>query len=57
MKKITCFAISDFGDGKVQKIGTYDSIEDITINIGMFADDVVIEFEFETEEDGSFNNG
>ena len=46
--KIIVYACSDYGDGKVQQIGTFESIEDIEILVGMFSKDVKITFEYET---------
>lgn len=42
---IKVYAIDKQGDGHVMEIGTYDTIEDITLHIGMFDKDVVITFE------------
>lgn len=49
--KIIAYAITDGGYGDVQKIGEYESIEDIRLIAGMFSKDVVIEYEYETKED------
>ena len=44
--KIVMYATANDGDGPVQKIGVYDSIEDIVIHTGMF-NNVEITFEYE----------
>ena len=44
--KIVMYATANDGDGHVQKIGVYDSIEDIVIHTGMF-NNVEITFEYE----------
>lgn len=41
---IVVYATTKNGDGYCQEIGRYESIEDITIPTGMFANDVVITF-------------
>ena len=45
--KILMYATNGNGDGYVQLVGTYDSIEEITIRIGMFSEYVVLSFEYE----------
>jgi hypothetical protein len=47
-KKIVVYACADYGNGSVQQIGIFDSIEDIEILTGMFSKDVKISFEYET---------
>lgn len=44
--KIIMYATANDGEGKVQKIGVYESIEDIVIHTGMF-NNVEITFEYE----------
>lgn len=46
-QKIVAYATNDKGQGRVMKIGEFDSIEDIEIIVGMFDKDVVINFEYE----------
>jgi hypothetical protein len=46
--KIALYAILEKGEGRVMKVGTYDSIEDIEIIIGMFSKDTVLEFQYES---------
>jgi len=49
--KIALYAIAEKGEGRVMKVGTYDSIEDIgDIMLNMFDRDVVLNFEYEFEE-------
>lgn len=48
---IVVYATTNGDDGFCEKIGEYESIEDVRIRIGMFADDVVITF-CEEEEAG-----
>ena len=48
---ITVYATAKNGEGFCEKIGEYESIEEIRIRIGMFADDVLITF-CEEEEEG-----
>lgn len=43
--KIQVWATNKYGDGVVQDLGIYENIEDISINISMFSDDVIITFE------------
>ena len=50
--KYILYATDKNGDGCVQKIGTYDDIEEIQIRVGMFAKDVVIAIERE-DDDGN----
>lgn len=49
--KIQVWATTENGDGFVQSLGIYDSIEDIDIRIGMFSDDILITFEYVIEEE------
>jgi hypothetical protein len=49
MKKIILWATDNNGDGRVMKIGEYETIEDIEIIVNMFNKDVVLNFEYETE--------
>lgn len=44
--KIVVYATANDGDGHVQKIGVYDSIEDVVIHTGMFSN-VEITFEYD----------
>ena len=44
------WATNKDGEGRVEKLGVYDDIEDIEILVGHFAGDVVITLEFESEE-------
>jgi hypothetical protein len=39
------FATDSKGEGRVQNIGTFDNVGDISILVGMFADDVEITIE------------
>jgi hypothetical protein len=50
MQKIILWATDENGDGRVMKIGEYETIEDIEIIVNMFNKDVVLTFEYETEE-------
>lgn len=43
---IIVYAVNKDGDGYVQKVGEWDSIEDMKIRVGMYADDVLLEFEY-----------
>ena len=52
--RIKAYAANKNGDGRVQLIGTYDTIEDIEIICGMFADDVVISFEYEIVKENKY---
>lgn len=45
IRKIKMFAIDDYGNGYVTLLGEFNNFEDIRINTGSFAKDVVIEFE------------
>jgi hypothetical protein len=47
-KKIILWATDKNGDGRVMKIGEYETIEDIQIIVNMFNKDVVLNFEYET---------
>jgi hypothetical protein len=49
-KKIILWATDKNGDGRVMQVGSYDSIEDVQIIVNMFNKDVVLNFEYETEE-------
>jgi hypothetical protein len=50
--KINLFAIAEKGEGRVMKVGTYDSIEDIgDILVGMFDKDVALNFQYEYSEE------
>ena len=44
--KIIMYATANDGDGRVMRIGEYESIEDITIHTGMF-NNVEITFEYD----------
>lgn len=44
-RKIILYAIDDYGNGYVTKLGEFDSLEEIQIKPSMFKSDVVIEFE------------
>lgn len=48
--RIQMWGTSNNGDGYVQDLGIYDSIYDIIIRPGMFAQDMVIEFEYVPSE-------
>lgn len=48
-KKIIMYATDKNGDGRVMKIGEYETIEDIEVIVNMFNKDVIITFEYETE--------
>jgi hypothetical protein len=55
----TLYATNRNGDGYVQHIGIFDEVEDISIQVGMFAKDVVIHVEEEHEREftaGEENN-
>lgn len=41
---ITVYATNKYGNGNVMKIAELESLEDYEVQIGMFADDVVISF-------------
>ena len=43
--KIQVWATNKYGDGHIQDLGVFEDIEDITIKVGMFSDDVIITFE------------
>jgi hypothetical protein len=45
IRKIKMFAIDDYGNGYVTLLGEFNNYEEIRINTGSFAKDVVIEFE------------
>jgi hypothetical protein len=47
---IIAYATSKDGNGYVEKIGEYESPDEIEIRVGLFADDVVISFEEEDEK-------
>jgi hypothetical protein len=47
IKKITVWATNKYGEGRVQKIGEYEEIDDISILCGHFSPDVEINFEVE----------
>ncbi len=49
-QKIVVYATDKQGEGRVMKIGEYDSIEEIQIIISMFDKDVIINLEYETKE-------
>jgi hypothetical protein len=49
--KIIVYATTNYGNGYVTKMGEYDSIEEIEIHIDMFAKNVIISFEYETQEE------
>lgn len=44
--KIVMYATAEDGDGKIMKVGEYESIEDIVIHTGMF-NNVELTFEYE----------
>lgn len=44
------YATDKNGSGRVMEIGRYESIEDIQIILSMFDKDVVISFEYESDE-------
>jgi hypothetical protein len=48
--KYILYATKDHGDGHVQKIGEYDSVEEINIHVGIFSDDVLITIELTQNE-------
>ena len=48
--KILMYATTDNGDGFVQLVGTYESIEEIEIRAGMFSKDVLLTFQYETKK-------
>jgi len=45
IRKIKLFATDDFGNGFVTLLGEFNSIEEINIQAGDFAKDVVLSFE------------
>lgn len=45
IRKIKLFAIDDYGNGYVTLLGEFDNLEDIRIQTGDFAKDVVLEIE------------
>lgn len=45
IQKIKAYAIDDYGNGYVTLLGEFNSIEEISINTGCFAKDVIIELE------------
>jgi hypothetical protein len=47
--KIVAYATSDNGDGYVQELGRYETIEDIEIFTSVLAKDVKIWFGYETD--------
>ena len=49
IQKIIMYATDKNGDGRVMQVGQFDSIEDAQVIISMFAKDVIINFEYETE--------
>lgn len=50
VQNIVVYATANDGEGKVTKIGTYESIEDIVIHTGMF-NNVEITFEYDNRKD------
>jgi hypothetical protein len=46
--KIVAYATSDNGDGYVQELGRYETIEDIVIFTSVLAKDVKIWFEYQS---------
>ena len=52
MKKIILYATNKDGEGFVQRIGEFDSLEDINIRVSMFSKDVVLTL----EEEGTNEN-
>ena len=50
MDKIIGYATNKEGEGYSQKIGEWESIEDVKIRIGMFTKDVVISFEWKCDD-------
>ena len=48
--KYILYATDKNGEGYVQQIGEYDTLDGIQIRVGMFAKDVVINIEQENEE-------
>lgn len=48
--KIIAYATNKDGEGRVQEIGQYESIEDIEIIVGFYSKDVIITFEQEYEK-------
>ena len=50
MTKITMYATNKEGEGFVQEVGQFESIEEVEIHIGHFSDDVVITFFIEEDK-------
>lgn len=46
---IIVYATTNHGEGRVKEIGRYEEVEDIEIIVGMFANDVVLTFDYEGE--------
>ena len=49
MEKIIAYATNKDGKGYVVKIGEFDDIGDVVIRVSHFAQDVMITFELDTE--------
>ena len=56
MPKIILYATSEQGNGRVMRVGEFDSIEEIEILNWMFSKDVVFSFEYDTENKEYENN-
>lgn len=48
--KYVVYATSNYGEGRVMKIGEYKDVEEIDIQIGLFSKDVVINIEYQKDE-------
>jgi hypothetical protein len=46
----TVYACNQNGEGYSQKIGTFDSLDEIRLRVGLFAPDVILEIEDNQEE-------
>lgn len=46
----TLYATTENGHGYCEKVGTYDSLSEISIRVGLFSPDVVLTIEEKKEE-------
>ena len=51
MIKYVVYATNDGGEGITQQVGTYTSLSDINIHVGMFKEDVVISVADESDDE------
>lgn len=51
MIRYVVYATNEEGEGITQKIGTYNSLDEINVHVGMLKEDVVISIADESDDD------